>query len=363
MKENEIIIQALKKYDLTLPLTWLEKRRINRAKRRTLAVILSQESGSRLKYSVSIFFSDIMKALGMDATLAAGWRTASVSAVFALLLITGGSLLVIHQRITIPGFNETAVISAAAGNVTSGEGEVSGPRGYVKLAAGAAVYSGDIINVPGGSSLLVKMVNGAAVSVLTEGYIKPEFSENRSVIHLSGGCVISKVPSPFSGVYEINTPDAVVAVKGTVFAVMYNGGKTSVIVSEGVVSLRHIQSGFTSDIEAGYYAEAGADNKSRGLNGKEVELLKEFEAAAQDSDRLTELNRIYDNIINKKESQGRMTLDDIRKKYGQIDEVVLYSGKRYTGAIISRGANVKLVTVNGIVLIPSNQVKNTIPKL
>ena len=45
MKENDVIIEVLKKYDLTLPLTRLEKRRIRRAKRRTLAVILSRESG------------------------------------------------------------------------------------------------------------------------------------------------------------------------------------------------------------------------------------------------------------------------------------------------------------------------------
>ena len=361
MKENDVIIQVLKKYDLALPLSWLEKRRISRAKRRTLAVILSRDSGGRFRFSASIFFSDMMKALGMDATLAAGWRAASASAVFALLLIAGGSLLAIQHRIVIPGFNETAVLYSAMGSVSAGEGTATGSGGSVKLAAGVAVNSGDMVTVHGGAPLLMKMVNGAVVAVLSGGIIRPEYNENRSVIHLSEGCIISKVPSPFSGVYEINTPDAVVAVKGTVFAVMYNSGKTSVMVSEGVVSLRHIQSGFTCDIEAGYYAEAGTEAKKRKLSEKEGELLNAFETAAEDSARLPELNRIYDSIINKKESQGRMTLDDIRKKYGQIDEILLYSGKRYTGAIISRSDKMKIQTENGIISVPAKDVRNVIP--
>ena len=362
MKENEIIIQALKKYDLALPLSWLEKRRISRAKRRTLAVILSRDSGGRFRFSASIFFSDMMKALGMDATLAAGWRAASVSAVFALLLIAGGSLLVIQQRVAIPGFNETAVIYSAMGSVSAGEGIVTGSCGSVKLEAGAGVNSGDMVTVHGGSPLLMKMVNGAAVSVLSGGSIKPEYSENRSVIHLSEGCIISNVPSPFSGVYEVSTPDAVVTVKGTVFAVIHNGSKTSVFVSEGVVNLKHISSGFISDIEAGYYAEAGAEAKKRKLSKKERELLNAFEIAAEDASLLPELNRIYDSIINKKESQGRMTLDDIREKYGQIDEVLLYSGKRYTGAIITRSDKMKIQTENGIISVPAKDVRNVIPE-
>jgi hypothetical protein len=263
---------------------------------------------------------------------------------------------------TFPGFDETSVVSLTAGDVTAGEGKSEGPGGTVNLTPGVKIAAGDIITAPEGSALLMKLSGGALISVLQRGSIRPEFSENRSVIHLSEGCIISKVPSPFSGVYEVVTPDAVAAVKGTVFAVMYNKGKTSVIVSEGVVNLKHVPSGFTSDIDTGYYAEAGEEIKKRKLSTKESELLKEFNAVTDDSSSLSVLTGVYEGMIADNAVKGRMTLDDIRKKYGQIDEFVLYSGKRYTGAIISRGDKMKIQTVNGIVSVPSKDVKNIIPK-
>lgn len=362
MKENDIIIQVLKKYDLTLPLTWFEKRRINRAKRRTLSLILSRENGGRLRLSASIFFYNIMKALGMDATLAAGWRAAASAAAVAVFLIAGGSLLVLQQGLTIPGFQKTAQGPVIAGSVTSGRGTVAGIKGSAELSAGGSFVQGDHLAAGDGSVLLLKMAAGADIAVLSGGGIKPGADNSRTVIELSDGCVISKVHSPFSGIYEVRTQGAAVTVKGTVFAVIYKTGKTSVLVSEGVVSIKDNTSGVSFDIEAGYYAEAGAAGKTRRLSGEETDLLKEFEKSVADSAGLQGLNKIYESMTSENTDQGGMTLDDIRKKYGQVDEIILYSGKRYTGAIISRGVKMKIQTVNGVVAVPSKDVRNIIPK-
>lgn len=362
MKENDVIIEVLKKYDLTLPLTWLEKRRIRRAKRRTLAVILSRESGGRLKYSVSIFFSDIMKAFGIDATLAAGWRAASASATLSLILIAGGSVLITQHSLLMPGFQKTAQVPVIAGSVTSGRGTATGVQGSAELTAGGSFLQGDHLKTGEDSVLLLKMSAGADVAMLSGGSIKTDADKSRTVIELYEGCVISKVPSPFSGLYEVRTPGASVTVKGTVFAVIYNTGKTSVLVSEGVVSIKDTSSGVLHEIESGYYVEAGAVSKGRRLSGKEASLLKEFEKSSGDSTGLQGLNGIYKEMISEKADNQKMTLNDIKKKYGQIDEILLYSGKRFTGAVISRGVYIKIMTVNGVVTVPSKDVKNVTPK-
>jgi hypothetical protein len=53
-----------------------------------------------------------------------------------------------------------------------------------------------------------------------------------------------------------------------------------------------------------------------------------------------------------------MTLDSIRKKYGTIDEVLLYSGRTYQGAVISKGDELTMCTVSGVKKIPIREVKS-----
>jgi len=51
------------------------------------------------------------------------------------------------------------------------------------------------------------------------------------------------------------------------------------------------------------------------------------------------------------------TKEDIRKEYGKLEVVYLYSGKRYEGAVISIGEVYTMVTVNGTVRIPMKDVR------
>jgi len=49
--------------------------------------------------------------------------------------------------------------------------------------------------------------------------------------------------------------------------------------------------------------------------------------------------------------------DDIRRQYGRLEVVYLYNGKKYEGAVISIDDFYTMVTVNGTVKIPMQDVK------
>lgn len=49
--------------------------------------------------------------------------------------------------------------------------------------------------------------------------------------------------------------------------------------------------------------------------------------------------------------------DEIKREYGKLETVTLWNGKNYTGAVISTDPVYSIVTVNGTVNIPINDVK------
>jgi hypothetical protein len=52
------------------------------------------------------------------------------------------------------------------------------------------------------------------------------------------------------------------------------------------------------------------------------------------------------------------TNEDIRKKYGRVETVTLFSGKTYTGAVVSSTAEeYSIVTVGGVMKVPMRNVK------
>ncbi len=363
MKEQDIIIQVLKKYDLTLPLTWLEKRRIGRSKRRTLAAILSRDEGGRLRFSVSIALYNMMRGLGLDVSPAAGGRAAFAAAMFSVLVITSGTFLIVQNSTGMFGLNKGMQVAVEAGTVVSGEGSVKSGGVENGIRAGGVVRTGDEISVAGSSTIVVRLSSGAVISALHDSTLSVAKEGTGNILDLKEGIIISKVPAPFSGVYEVRTADSSVRVTGTVFAVSYKGGKTSVMVTEGKVSITDKASGAVYELEPGGGVEISPSMKRRELAEKEISLMRKFSSIAaagdvSDSSALKELNTLYDSIAAAK----ALTIDDIRAKYGQIDEVVLYSGKRYTGAVISRGAVMRIMTVNGVVNVPSNEVRNIVLK-
>ena len=87
-----------------------------------------------------------------------------------------------------------------------------------------------------------------------------------------------------------------------------------------------------------------------------------------ESDRVSENNTDDGNqsgkpsVTKKKTTANTNTLilktnEDIKLKYGKLEEVFLYNGKKYEGAVISIDEFYTIVTINGTVKIPMNEVK------
>jgi len=56
-----------------------------------------------------------------------------------------------------------------------------------------------------------------------------------------------------------------------------------------------------------------------------------------------------------------LSLEEIRAQYKWVDEITLYNGKVVRGAIVSRGEAYRVLTTEGIVMIPRSQVKMVKP--
>lgn len=58
-----------------------------------------------------------------------------------------------------------------------------------------------------------------------------------------------------------------------------------------------------------------------------------------------------------KEETHPKTLEDIREKYGQIEELVLFNGIAIQGAVLSRGNIYRVYTLKGVLTVPSDKIK------
>jgi len=141
-------------------------------------------------------------------------------------------------------------------------------------------------------------------------------------------------------------------------------------VSRGEVQVTELATKKTEPVGAGKAADVSETITIRDLTARESLVLSKAEIVAPIEDAqmlsaesLYEKGKSYlpelEKIDMEIEDLSPMTLEKIREKFGRIDAVTLYSGKVYFGAILSRGAAMKMVTPQGAVLIPINKVKNT----
>jgi hypothetical protein len=56
-----------------------------------------------------------------------------------------------------------------------------------------------------------------------------------------------------------------------------------------------------------------------------------------------------------------LSLEEIRSQYKWVDRITLYNGKVVRGAIMSRGETYRVLTTEGIMMIPRNRIKMVTP--
>ena len=180
---------------------------------------------------------------------------------------------------TIPATRGLA--QTVAGTISTASGAVQLQRGTIVtgVSAGTAVNVGDrVITGPGGHAV-VTLSDGSQLElgessnmVIDNHALAPAGGRAATQVSLFGG-VLRSVVSATGGTpnFEVHTPNAVAAVRGTRFDTAYSEGEvrptygdcrkfSDVVVYEGVVSLRNATSGAGGiNIPAGYEATVPCD--------------------------------------------------------------------------------------------------------
>ncbi len=371
MRDIETLNELLKKYDVVLPVLPREQRKIYRSKRKTLARILGRNEKSSLMLNAAVRFYYMMRSLGIQATLVSGARTAVFASVIAVMVIAGGSVLFLQNYIYNQGviavndsYNKGFISAAADLKIIRNGSELISHKAADFLIQGDEIVTGD-------SSALFQFANGAVVKVMKRSSVKAVTFGSQFRLDLIQGGILTRIPQMTSGSgYSVYTNDSVISVKGTEFGVTYADGKTAVFVTDGTVIVKHFPSGIEYDVTAGNSSEVSGDGKVTPLHPDHSLIMKGFadltyveSLSTKSSGEIQEIQeklKASDDIKSDETQQSkRLTLEELKTKYGKLDEVMLYNGRKFTGVIISRGSIYKILTPAGTVSVPAMDVKGS----
>lgn len=163
----------------------------------------------------------------------------------------------------------------AAGTITTASGAVQLQRGgnTVPAGSGTAVDAGDRVITGAGGHAVITLTDGSQLElgessnlVIDNQALAPAGGRAATQVSLFGG-VLRSVVNASGGApnFEVHTPNAVAAVRGTRFDTAYTEGEarptfsdcrkfTDVVVYEGVVNVRNPAAPNGMDVPAGYEA-------------------------------------------------------------------------------------------------------------
>ncbi len=153
---------------------------------------------------------------------------------------------------TLPAISGIAEITAFKGSVSFiRPGEIQ----WSEAARNLQLNAGDRIRTGSDSSAELSFTAGHTASLgPSSNMMIKESSEDSTNIDLFTGDLLSRVGRLNPGqTYEVTTPQAVCAVRGTEFSVFADENQTRVEVLSGIVEAREIITGLKVDIGAGHY--------------------------------------------------------------------------------------------------------------
>ncbi|MDH5716917.1 MAG: FecR family protein [Spirochaetia bacterium] len=270
--------------------------------------------------------------------------------------------------------------------------------------------SGAIIQFEDSALITLKSNTKLDVNMLAKG------EEGKAMINIAqnSGSTFSKI-TPNKSKYSIKTPTAVAGVRGTSFSVeVSEDKKTDIKLLQGKVAVKKTapdaakkEAKETQDI----FVEGAKDvvllEAGQKIESTEKEISKKEELKSEEKIELETLNNIAfvteeklkDTSILKKEIENiapsnvqenitgveaeekkeiiedkkevekpkakaepkKITLDDLRKKYGQLSRIKTKSGKEYIGAFKQAGNEMKITTIDGIVSVPVSDIGKVSP--
>lgn len=295
-----------------------------------------------------------------------------------------------------------AVIVFLAGDVKVGPA-AGGPR---NAELGERLSAGDVITTGDRSHATIQIGDRGVTRVERNSRVEITklFSAGDGEMFLYKGEVAAKIARlQRSESFMVKSPTAIAAVRGTEFIASYRNGSGKVAVREGKVAVTPMEEGVEAPagetmVEQGKTAvikvdEAAPAEEKTTVEVRpitELEVMKiEIVAAAPiipdiEKARVEEIVVASAPVVEKeKELEPRIvveekkvqaeekaekiekliqkqsaTMEEIKEAFDRIDEISLYNGKVLRGAIIERGRQYSILTTNGTVRVPENQVRS-----
>ncbi|AFM13640.1 FecR family protein [Turneriella parva] len=224
---------------------------------------------------------------------------------------------------------------------------------------GQTVSKDATIEVKNNSMAVLQFSSSASITLKANSVLSiANLSKNESgkpVIELSqsSGASFSKIAKGQSE-FSIKTPTAVAGVRGTSFELTVGNGKTTQIkLLEGKVAVIKATEGQTAEAIKEELAKADTVEIAP-VSGKVVvpESVEKYATGAATSASLTDAA---------KPEVKKLTLADIKAKYGRIAKIQTKNGKEYVGYFNQQGAEMTIQTVDGQVRVPVANVQKVTP--
>ena len=327
--------------------------RIIKSRNKTLKSILKKKKTFSLHKSLTIKFYNWCKGFGISSSM----RGSSI-------FVRGTSFAAAAAIMFFIVFNVyTGIVpQSISGNyITFIMGDVKILRNGIKakrLQLMNTVNKNDSI-IADKKSMASLMVVNMGIIAITENSsftIKSIQKNTKTAIYLKKGRVLSRIFKSKKGDYHVNTPNCFAAVRGTRFSVYYDSAKDKTIISvtEGSVSITHNKTRKEILLGTNKTAIIGKDIKVKEiLKIEKLELQKmalfgKFNINNVDKKFLKKRNANIPREIEKIEIEinkaskfsGRMSLSDIKKKYGAIYRITDYRGKNSQGPHYKTGERI-----------------------
>ncbi len=371
MNGAETLILVLEKYHLRQPVPPRARAGIARARKETLTRILQQSGNLSLGVRTALPLFRALRGMGMPVNFRQGRMISSALAAVVVCVLTAGAFVASWPLLS-PARPDRGVVVFATGEVTrtGADGASTMLKARDVLERGYTITTGDnaaaIVQV--GETIMVRLMARSELAADTL------LDAPDSAFSVKAGRVLARLERLTKNrSFSVKAPTAVASVRGTAFSVA-SGEVDTVVVAEGAVSVKHVKTGGALSLGKGRAADSGTDLKERPAT--EAELLEigrilripfvkrpetatpaEFDALAAlvrktDAEIDTEIRKFQADVMPR-------TLEEIRAKYGRIDVVHLYSGETVRGAVVGRGAALKMVVPGRYRLIPAGSVRQT----
>jgi len=245
----------------------------------------------------------------------------------------------------------------------------------IKPVVGMEIEKGMTIETGSKSLMSIQIGTNALLKIESNSKILMEtvLSSKSIELFLKKGKVLINVSKLLKGEsFKVKTPVTVAAVRGTRFSVAYNkkNSRAIVVVAKGKIAVVQQDK---KEVIVKEKKVAIVDKKvvTRDIGKVEdlelskvsdnliIENPKDFQSIKKKEEILIKKEKTFQKEIDKRKGYS---LKDLRAQYGRIDQVILYSGKKYSGVIVKRGLYTSILTTNGKVRIKSVKISRTITK-